>query len=136
EFCLQPFGDRRELRLRLRAADARLHANESLDPAGAAIFEFVATWIQHLLHRRRHPELKLVADERAVEIFRRDADNRVRDPVEADRAPDRLWILRELALPELIADDNDRMRVPPDVLPRLEATAKDRLYAERVEIVR
>src|SRR5262249_9145393 len=113
---LQPSGNRRELRLRLLPADARLHANETLNPVRAAVVELVPTWIADRPHRRWHPELELISDERAVKPFGRDADDGVQHAVQTDRAPESSRIIGELALPELMADDDDGMRVPPDVL--------------------
>src|SRR5262249_5726760 len=98
--------------------------------------QLVPARVEHFLHRRRHPELELVADERAVKPLRRNANDDMRHAVEADRRPNGFWIVREPPLPELIADDDDRVRIAADVFARVKAASHNRLYAERIEVIR
>ena len=133
---LESAGDPRQFCLCLLDRDAGLQAYEALDPSRAAILEFVDAAIELRLHRRGHPELERVADERAVETLRRHTDDGVRHAGEHLRSADDGRIAVEPLLPHLIADDSYRMRVATDVLARLEAASENGMHADRVEIVR
>src|SRR6185436_20396349 len=58
--------------------------------------------------RQRTPEIALAQRER--ESLRQDADNEMRPPAEHDLPADRGRIAGELPAPELVADDDDRLR--------------------------
>ena len=64
-----------------------------------------------------------------------DADDREGAAVERDRAPDDRRIAGESPLPEVVAEDDDRVRVRRAVFLRQERAAEDRADAERVEEV-
>ena len=133
---LETRRDARHLRLRLLDRHAGLEPQVAFDPAGAAILELVDAGVELPLHRGRHPELKRVADERAVEALRRHADDRVRQAGEHLRFADDVGIAAEAVLPRLVADHRHRMRVATGVLARVESAAENRTHADRVEVVR
>jgi hypothetical protein len=134
--ALESAGDRRQLGLFLVDRDAGLQPYEALDPARAAILEFVDAAIELRLHRRGHPELERIADEGAVETLRCHADDGVRHAGEHLRATDDRGIAVKPLLPQRVADDGDGMRVAADVLARLEAPSDNGMHADRVEIIR
>src|SRR5204862_1877899 len=82
---------------------------------------------------RRHEELLAVFER--THGARQNADQRVVDAVEANRAADHVRLPAETLLPEPVADD-DRRRAPWPAVRFFEAAADRRLYAEQREIRR
>ena len=76
------------------------------------------------------------AYESSVKTFRRDTYDGVYDVIESLRFPDNLRIAFEAALPELVADDCDRMGAAPGVFARLESAAQNGMHPNSVKIVR
>ena len=99
KIILETLRDRVEFSLRLLTSDAWFQKRVTLNPARAAVFEFVAGGIKCLLHRRRHPEVEGVSDEGAVEFFRRDANDRVLHTVEELRFADDVRVALVPVLP-------------------------------------
>src|SRR5207237_10313572 len=83
-----------------------------------------------------HPEVERIADERAVEFFRRDADDGVLDAVHKLRFSNDVGIAFVTIFPRHVTDDCDRVRVASGAFFRSESAAEDWSYAERVEIIR
>src|SRR5207302_6343290 len=122
---------------RLLNGDAGLQPREAFDPPGPAILELVRARRDVLrLHRGRHPELERIADKRTVKVFRRDADDRVRQAVDDLRAADHVRIAVEAFLPRPIADDDIGVRVEAEIVSRTKPPAENRTDAERVEVIR
>src|SRR5439155_13597702 len=130
---LQALCDRGYLGLGLLRSDARFEPHEALDPAGAAIFQFVSARGESLLHRYRDPELHGPADERAVETLRRNADYRVRHTVEHLRPADDRRIAVEPLIPHLVANDGNGMSITAEILGGFEAPPEDGTNSQRIE---
>src|SRR5262249_1143947 len=95
----------------------------------------VAGRIECLLHGDRYPEIKRIPYKRAVELFRRDTDDRVLNAVEILRSADDVRIEAISILPRSVADHHYRMRVTSNPLLRSEAAPQNRFHTEGVEIV-
>src|SRR5881409_578765 len=118
--ALQPFRDRGKFRLSLLPRDSGFEKSITFNPARGPIFEFVAGVIERLLHRRRYPEVERVADERAVESFRRDADDGVLNAVHVLRLANDVRITFVTILPCRVTYDCDRMGVATENRPHAE----------------
>jgi len=94
EVALEPGRDRLQVRLRLADRGPRLEAADAEDRETPPFLVPVDLGVRphHLVHRHRHPELRLDADERTLEGRRGDADDRERRAVDPDRAAERLGL--------------------------------------------
>ena len=113
----------------------RLESYISFNPPRTAILKFVSAALESFLHRRRNPELHGPAHESSVESLWRDSDDGVRHIVEALHLANDFRVTFEAILPELIADDHDRMGIVACILTRFEATPENRVHAGGIEIV-
>src|SRR5262249_54173852 len=75
------------------------------------------------------------ADESSIKLFGRDADDGVRDVVEALRLADDRRIAFEARLPEVITDHDHRMRIAAHIFARFKAATEDRMDTNRVKII-
>ncbi len=107
----------------------------SFDPTRSAVFQLV-TGVESLLHRDRNPKTEGISDEGAVKFFRRDADDRVLNPVEILRSADDVRIAAVTILPRPVSDHRHGMRLATFTFLRCEAAPENGLYSERVEIIR
>ncbi len=119
--------DRRQFRLRLFPRDAGFQQGKRRELPRVAV---------HRLHARRHvdqgnPQLVV---RRKCEVGWHDADDGRGEGVRRDRLADHTRITAVAALPEAVADDDDRRR-PGLVVLRKEVAAEDRLLANRLEDV-
>src|SRR5207253_10087872 len=108
----------------------------TFNPARPAVFEFVAGVIERLLHRRWHPEVERVADERAVESFRRHADDGVLNAVHILRFANDVRIAFVTIFPRHVTYDCDRMRVASRAFFGSKAAAKKWPHAKGVKMIR
>src|SRR5262249_53126299 len=106
-----------------------------LNPTRAPILKPVSCAVEGLFHRCGNPELNSPADEGSVEALRRDANNGVRNIPQSLCLSDDLWVPFAAIAPELIAEDDQRMRIAADILAWLETAPQDGTYTDGVEIV-
>src|SRR5204862_7735804 len=130
---VHPGGDRGKFRVRLLLRDSGVETSVTFHPARAPTFELVARLIERLLHRRRHPEVERVADERAVESFRGDADHSVLNAVHVLRLANDVRITFVTILPRHVTYDCHRMGVATGSFFRSASAAQNRPHAARVE---
>src|SRR5215467_3416423 len=105
----QPLRNCVKLSVRLLTCYAGFEKRVAFDPTRTAVFELVTRRIERLLHRDRHPKTERISDEGAVKFFRRDADDRVLNPVEILRSADDVRIAAVTILPRSISDHGHRM---------------------------
>ena len=130
----QPLRNCVKLSVRLLARNARFKKCVAFDPTRTPIFQLV-TGVECLLHGNRHPKTEVISDEGAVKFFRRDADDRVLNPVEILRSADDIRIATVTILPGLITDHGHWMRVATFTFLGPEPAPQNRFYSERVEII-
>src|SRR5207237_1258841 len=128
--------NRGEFLLRLGQRDPRLQARVGFDPAGAAVFEFVAASLKKILHGSGDPKIHGPADESTVKTFRSDTDDGVNHPVEPLCLADDMRITIKPALPEPVADYDDRMRTLANVFSGKEAAAENGGHTDGVKVIR
>ena len=87
-----------------------------------------------LVHRHRHPEVG-AGERRAREAALGDADDRVRPVVEADLLPQDVIAAAEAPGPEVVAENDHRMRVRDAVFVRDEEPPRRRPCPDDVEVV-
>ena len=128
----------------LREIDGRGHARDHRQPLHAVLRDprlaavgvvdaRVASRSQLLLHRHRGPEIDARADDDAREALRRDADDRERQAVHANRRSHGSRIGAVLARPEVVAQHRDRRCSRRRRVIRGEHAAGRRAHAEHVE---
>ena len=129
-----PLGECLELGARRREARARLQAGEDLEVVHVPLGEQVA---RHVERRRGHDERREHPDARVlgiVEGSRHDAEDRVRHAVDLDPAADDRRVACQLALPDALADDDQRL-CGAAVGRGRERPAHERRHREDVEVV-
>src|SRR5260370_16789214 len=108
---LQLLGNRSEIRSRLGYRRARLEPAHDHQPTTAAICEREMRPGHIVLHHHRRPYIDRSPGVRAAKFLWCDADDAEVVLVQGYRSPDDFWVGAELALPESITDDYDRMPV-------------------------
>src|SRR5215471_19808726 len=84
-------------------------------------------------HRQRRPEVRLVAYQNAVEVGRRDADNRKRRSIQNQRSPYRSALPAKLLLPEGMTDYNRRMLTRHTIFLGKKIAPEHRCYSHHPE---
>ncbi len=103
--------NRMQLVARLSDRDAGLQPSDRGHPHRVVTVEHRSIGRAHVrVHRHRHPEVR-ADDRRAGESLLRDADDRIRPVVQADRLPDEIAARAEPARPELVGEHDDRVRI-------------------------
>ena len=86
-------------------------------------------------HHHRDEHFDVVAHDRAVERRIGDADDRQRVVVDLDRLADDVGIGAEVAPPQAVAEDDDRMAAGRDLVRRQQRAAELRADAEHLKVV-
>ena len=121
--------------LGLRRRDAGLEPRHDRQPAAGAALEVVPGRRHLRLHRHRHHDVGVLADDDAEEAGRRHADDRHRQAVERDVAVQHAGIAGEAPHPVVVAQHRDRLSARRAIVVRREGAADLRAHAEDVEEV-
>src|SRR5205807_6010089 len=124
-----------KLSISLLTRHAGFEKGVAFDPTRAPVFQLVTGRVERLLHGGRHPKAERIANKGAVKFFRRDADDRVLNPIKDLSSANDVRIAAIAIFPRLITDHRDWMRVTPRAFFRFEPAAENRLHPERVEII-
>src|SRR5260370_15414962 len=88
-----------------------------------------------VLHHHRRPYIDRSPGVRAAKFLWRDADDAEVVLVQGYRSPDDFWVGAEMALPQSIADDYDRMRVRRPIFFGKKAAADQCFHTEVAKVV-
>ena len=116
--------------------DLRLQAGEQVEPVVPAVLEaaLVLDRIQPRIHRERHEDHGRHVDRRAAESGRRHTDHDQRLAVDQQHLSEHVARATQLVLPELVAQDGDRMAAERLVDFRAEQSPQSRRAAQRREV--
>ncbi len=122
-------------RFSLLARDARLDARHDGQPPAAAVLQIVPGRRHLRFHHHRHHHVRVLADDDAVEAWRRDADDGHRRAVEGDGTIDDRRIAGEAAHPVVVTQDRHRISARRLVVVWRQRAADVRADGEDVEVV-